>query len=142
MCIRDSISTQQTSVRDKWTNGRTELTQYYRVFVVSCLNVILHEDTKSTYSELGTSMLLAIKPQFTRITTITNKLNNVYGLRKSTQTVWSNNIRQMQSNVKIYNRPTIVFWATLYFWPGNSVECRYSYIVFREKIISILQYCY
>ena len=36
-----------------------------------------------TYSEFGTSMLLAIKPQFTRMTTITNKLNNVYLVKKS-----------------------------------------------------------
>jgi len=35
-----------------------------------------------TYSEFGTSMLLAIKPQFTRITTITNILNNVYTVKE------------------------------------------------------------
>jgi len=37
---------------------------------------------KCTYSEFGTSMLLAMKPQFTRITTITNKLNNVRSVKE------------------------------------------------------------
>jgi len=42
----------------------------------------VYVETGCTYSEFGTSMLLAMKPQFTRITTITNKLNNVYQVKE------------------------------------------------------------
>jgi len=96
-----NLVTQQTSVTDRWIEENLE--------TLSCTDT-----RKCTYSELGTSMLLAMKPQFTRITIITNILNNVLMVKEIHRLY-----RLIPANIIHHNT---TFWAILYFWPGNTAD--------------------